>query len=682
MSLCVTCNSIPIRQLATHDMPPEWEVWEWPDTIVDKLQNSDRSPGGEDELAWVCDRLMCKISKIRQSATTCRLCHTIVDLLLDQAGNERGGDLLANVIAEDRIILMHLFMGVDYLKLNLEIRGKPPSINILVGSIEFTVAFDSSLAEEELGWAVPQDTLDPIVLRRWRTWLQNCNSEHPECDTYQECNLLPTRLIDLSGLPQHSAMTDHNNAWRQLFSSGQCKLIETRPRQMGRYATLSYCWGDSLPYKTNIANIDQHLVAIYFDDLPRTLQDAVMVARFFDMEFLWIDCLCIVQESRHDWEREALRMVDVYAHSYLGIVASRASHCNEGFLGSRDISQLQHCRFEDATGYLEIYLKQIKPLFEEGNLFSEHPQHTLIEPLPLDQRAWALQEILLAPRQLSFSHDDTHWRCACMLRSEYSDFDKNLNKVQRPMFDIGRALTGMTLGNVELQRSWSVIVSRYSDCSLSLETDKLPALSGIVTKLQDLTGDVCFAGIWKRHFLYWLLWRRSHGQTLKRPLSWRAPSWSFAAIDGPVTYLRLFEERVVVKVEYVSQLEDCQITPKGQNLLGELIAGFARINGPVTTIELQQSFLKACDFGWIYLMHGLTTPVSICLDMEVFVCSEADEPVETSMALMLNKNSGLLIKEVEGDDNTFIRVGMFWMNGEPDYLQDTDYPESRSVILL
>ncbi|KAH4481480.1 hypothetical protein HBH89_249140 [Parastagonospora nodorum] len=50
-------------------------------------------------------------------------------------------------------------------------------------------------------------------------------------------------------------------------------------------------------------------------------------------------------------------------------------------------------------------------------------------------------------------------------------------------------------------RVWLRLIEEYTSC------DKFPALSGVTSALQKLTGDACLAGTWKSFFLQGLLWR-------------------------------------------------------------------------------------------------------------------------------------------------------------------------------
>ena len=203
---------------------------------------------------------------------------------------------------------------------------------------------------------VLEDPLDHTALTRMKTWLEHCDNSHNRCAYLHERKFqLPTRLLDLRSLPGYTQMIHQGRNWSTLFANRHCKLIETTLNQHDRYATLSYCWGDSLVYTTTSKNIEAHKLGIEVERLPGTLRDAIRVARYFDIPYIWIDCLCIVQDSRADWAQESGRMATVYSCSYLNIAASRASHVGNGFLGLRDVPLKHEVSINDNEGTFELY---------------------------------------------------------------------------------------------------------------------------------------------------------------------------------------------------------------------------------------------------------------------------------------------------------------------------------------
>lgn len=92
--------------------------------------------------------------------------------------------------------------------------------------------------------------------------------------------------------------------------------------EYGPYIALSYCWGSTNPAVTTRHNLKERVKEIPFSDLPRTVHDAITVTRRLGIRFLWVDVLCIAQDSINgeDWVHESSRMADIYGNAYLTIV--------------------------------------------------------------------------------------------------------------------------------------------------------------------------------------------------------------------------------------------------------------------------------------------------------------------------------------------------------------------------
>ncbi|KAI8943915.1 heterokaryon incompatibility protein-domain-containing protein [Xylaria longipes] len=149
------------------------------------------------------------------------------------------------------------------------------------------------------------------------------------------------------------------------------KLVESISLR-GRYCTLSHRWGsqDKHPIQTTKANSSEYFIDIKFDSLPKVYQEAVTIARRLGFNYLWIDCLCIVQDDEEDWCREVEGMGPVYENSTLMI----------GAAGAKDPT---HSCFSGVQ--------------ETRN--------------PLGQRAWAFQEWHLSRRRVFFTPKGMFWSC-------------------------------------------------------------------------------------------------------------------------------------------------------------------------------------------------------------------------------------------------------------------------------
>jgi Heterokaryon incompatibility protein (HET) len=69
--------------------------------------------------------------------------------------------------------------------------------------------------------------------------------------------------------------------------------------------------------------------------LPKTFQDALEVTRYFGVRYLWIDSLCILQDSQDDWRRESALTGQIYQDSYCNIAAMTAQDPTEGLFFHR-----------------------------------------------------------------------------------------------------------------------------------------------------------------------------------------------------------------------------------------------------------------------------------------------------------------------------------------------------------
>ncbi|TDZ30619.1 hypothetical protein C8035_v002062 [Colletotrichum spinosum] len=153
----------------------------------------------------------------------------------------------------------------------------------------------------------------PSLLKQW---MATCVSSHAECAS-EPTQPLPTRVLDVS------------------YDRPKLIISEDLSQRNKDFIALGHCWGTSQPLRTLQGNIRAHLDGIDLATLPQTFQDAVAITRFLGPRYIWIDSLCIVQDDKLDWEREAAKMADVYGLAHLVLGASSAAGGTEGFLDKR-----------------------------------------------------------------------------------------------------------------------------------------------------------------------------------------------------------------------------------------------------------------------------------------------------------------------------------------------------------
>ena len=224
-----------------------------------------------------------------------------------------------------------------------------------------------------------------------RHWINDCVENHPRCHENYPA-LCPTRLLDLV----------------RFWSSGDIVLVEPEddPDEHFPYTTLSHCWGPptSPRFTTTSTNFASRKERIRFDELPLTFQDAVTTTRKLKIPYLWIDSLCIIQDSTSEWEKEAARMAIVYAGSICTLSALASEDSNGGFFRVAEKKTDFVFRYDLSLGSQRIRVFPCEP-------------NTWRLGGPVMDRAWTLQERELSNRILHFPRTELLWECKTLKAS-------------------------------------------------------------------------------------------------------------------------------------------------------------------------------------------------------------------------------------------------------------------------
>lgn len=312
--------------------------------------------------------------------------------------------------------------------------------------------------------------------------------------------------------------------------------------------------------RTTSDTIEENKQAIYLSSLPLTLQHAVCISRGLNLQYLWVDSLCIIQDSKSDWDIESAKMGDIFANSIVTISADGSSSCDGGcFIASpyRNLTILELPCPGFGGERSKIYVR--KSGFRQACNGSRATK-TLDRP-KIDTRAWTLQERLLAPRVLHFTSTELVWQCATEVNCECQVSKVESNKsVFRPFrdryiqrntaFENNRGVVWSVLRE-GLRFDWRSIVSEYTQREMSIETDRLAAISGLAaamarTKTKGYQTEDYFFGLWRQDIVRNLLWYAVYGdgdpfddfkpRSSRRLEELYAPSWSWASITGQVAY--------------------------------------------------------------------------------------------------------------------------------------------------
>jgi hypothetical protein len=358
-----------------------------------------------------------------------------------------------------------------------------------------------------------------------RQWLARCRKEHAVCrKATRSASKFPTRLLDLG--------------------AGKDQTIRLR-EGLGRkaFVSLSHRWGNAQPLRLLQGNMETFKTQINPTDLPQTFRDAVTITRKLGYQYLWIDSLCIIQDSKEDWMRESALMGHIYRASALNISAGGAEDSSSGCFVTREPLRHRACILTgDSTRGLCI----------PRHCPTEWRDH---EGSSTISRGWVFQERMLAPRTLHYSRRTISWECICQDATEgWPDGNDTWNheedgRYRRPKeifqtlcdFQRPAASQAFSLANKDVSdfyRAWSNLVNSYSNKALTERSDKLVALHGIMSMIGELTGLRHAAGTWIDYLdvdLTWSTWNQAEKRPeFYDPSVYRAPSWSWACVDSGV----------------------------------------------------------------------------------------------------------------------------------------------------
>jgi Heterokaryon incompatibility protein (HET) len=375
--------------------------------------------------------------------------------------------------------------------------------------------------EDCLSRSIPFDAMAESSLSVIHEWLKRCQKHH-SCARIPH-PVLPTRVVDVGS---DDCASDPS-------------LYIPRPGETGKYLALSYCWGESVSCITTSENIHVRRRGIPLSDLPKTLHDAIIITRKLGFRFLWIDALCILQDSLDDWTGEAEKMASIYEGSLFVISALDAKDSGDGMLKPRGLGGEYGVlvgNISDTETTLPVRARSRLRRFEE-----------VLEASTLNRRAWALQERLLAPALLHFSSQQMFWEC----RTSYCAEDGECRALEPRMKYVGARSGETDTGTFDLDivrgdnfEYWYRIIRDYTSRAVKFEKDRLPALLGLVQKFQESCDSIYISGLWHDDLDRGLLWQpkviAGTGSTvyadLAESLIHHCPSWSWISVIGPVTW--------------------------------------------------------------------------------------------------------------------------------------------------
>ncbi|KAJ8112862.1 hypothetical protein OPT61_g4875 [Boeremia exigua] len=385
--------------------------------------------------------------------------------------------------------------------------------------------------------AIP-GTNHPKVLDLARRWLHSCRTGHSQC-----CDLRSSRAPGGSDRPQSASGSFTPSRLVYIKASkGFIQSIRLVPKSALDhncvYATLSHCWGGNDIIKLKEKSLRSFQTEIPLEELSRTFIEAIQVTVALGFCYLWIDSLCIIQDSKVDWLNESQQMGDVYRHSELTLAAVKAQNSHEGLFTNRTGRCLTPCQILGGSGQESMYARSRR-----------------FQDQPLYRRGWVVQERCLSRRILEFNSDQLSWECIESKASEaepgfsrhnhvYPSLNSSIYSMlnQRPPV-LSASTTSpssmddpMSISDHWLNHWWN-IVCEYSACKLTYVEDRQPAIAGLANVIAQAKGLSTVLGLWQPYLLTELLWYCHHPAQRNLPID--APSWTWLGIGRSVSHFYL-----------------------------------------------------------------------------------------------------------------------------------------------
>lgn len=319
--------------------------------------------------------------------------------------------------------------------------------------------------------------------------------------------------------------------------NGDMVRLECNVNPQIEYTTLSHMWGLDKTIKLELNVLEAFKVEIPKSNLPTKYLEAIRVTKALGFRYIWIDSLCIIQDSKQDWETESVKMASVYGRT----------SCNISYVypPSED-SDKNHVR--DPRIRLPCRLSPPGPP-RDASLIVQSTEPPLRRQWsarssklswPLLSRAWVFQERLLCPRNIYYGSDILFWECCETLEDEFWGPVVLTEGTKADFYTVfsGDSSDGGWYDTFIGQ--WFTLVQGYRLNNLTKETDRGVAFAGIAQAIQNQAQLTYLAGVWREFAELGLVWHLEplrHGSAdyaafcrRKKEMDVEAPSWSWFSV--------------------------------------------------------------------------------------------------------------------------------------------------------
>ncbi|UPX13319.1 uncharacterized protein EKO05_0003835 [Ascochyta rabiei] len=241
------------------------------------------------------------------------------------------------------------------------------------------------------------------VFKNAKRWIEECSHAHEACRQHAKTDrTLPTRLVDTQ--PEGI----DNSIVRVVDSTSI-----TQGSEGVEYATLSYVW-EQTGVTLTTDELQKAQLGFQRHALPKPLESGIQAAQNLGYRYIWIDSLCVLQDSEDDKRSECAKMASVFRNAALTIVLDQIDEFRSEKPAITEIT----------SGVLPNAMANA--LTQNANKTGDRPSAAAILPVSdfatpgfgWDTRAWALQERLLSHRLLHLCDMQMYWECNSLKASD------------------------------------------------------------------------------------------------------------------------------------------------------------------------------------------------------------------------------------------------------------------------
>ena len=442
-------------------------------------------------------------------------------------------------------------------------------------------------------------TSDKTVLIK--EWLKRCESKHNVCKVTKGSSWKPTRLLHLNSKSESLQIRLVNN--------------DDVPERV-EYLTVTH---NELSLGLTNDNLEAFMKSIPTSQLPRSFISACEMVRTLGKEYVWIDCLCIIQDDPED---EADRTASVWEKSWLHLVAHSA------LVEEKPISGAHVTREE--SSWLPIWVSREWGRLSSGDYCVSRYDDwwTSVSRSPVNKQASTIEARILAPRVLHLGSEQLVFECSSMSVCERLPLGRPTSSSD-PVSALKSFVTQIRNDGLEdltresLFNAWGNVIRVYGQARLAVETDKLVALRGMADTfypafkhlaeseiemekqekdsreqetVDGKTQDLFIAGLWRPCLEMQLAWQATSNvqrfqldglapmAPAKRYNEYVAPSWSWCSLKDT-----LVEPQVVSPVDiYFATVLDVKTLP---------IPDYGSKEAPRSSLYIQGSIIPIAGLG-------------------------------------------------------------------------------------